>query len=1299
MSSSIIQILLRVAHALMYAFTFVLVIFAICVSAIRLYPNVSDIVEERIQHHLGNALHADIKIESLEVSRFHPLSEIVAENVEIIDRSNGEVLGSVHLAQIRVDLLATLFARSLRIEQISLDGMNLFVERDEAGKFHVNQSFLLSGDPMENDDTSAYDNIDLNLLNSNIRWKDDLYGTDYYFEDIDISIDPTFSGYRALLEGNLPEGIGKSIKMKVDINGSLHELDKAEIDFYLSTEDFHLSQVAQRIWDEDGEQVPITLTTEAWGVVENLTLTSLRGFIQASNITDALSSDGQALCLSEDYIQQLSMQYRWKKNNDSWEFSAININVGTAAKDWNETELYIKSEVSSENNTSIFAFVGEADVGAICNTLHNYSPHVVRFEDQLKQFRFNADLDDLKIRFDLSEDHQASFQYSAYVSNAEAWFEEGDRKITGLSAQIIGGDVGGKAKINSESLLLHLPKFYPNFDMNFNVQGDIEWMHYLDSFSLKSNSLSISNDDLKLEARLDVQKQDEHFYTDSQVYITKANANRIGFYFPSAVSIDNTKEWLINSIKRGLATQGSVLLRGDLAEFPFEDNSGVFQIDVDVSNGVLEYLQGWPELTDVQASVRMNKDRIDIYSNQAKIFDQTKVKNVHVYIDSFLNSVLHLEGTADGPAQNLLRFLADSGLVDEVDSVADQLSFEGDTSFKIKLTDSVSDQVIQPLQVSGEINFLGNKLNIPAADLELNDLNGAVVFDGDGVTGRGVTATIFKTPIFMSFRAQGDGISILSFEGQFNLGEYLEDQDPIFARLFSGVVPIQGTLYLPSMFDEDNPDGLELSITSTLQGLNMDLPAPFNKASNVTWPATVSYTENKNSLSVDIEKKLYIDFAITRDNPFDLRYLGLGNAKPLYSKRPQNLTIEGNIDQLSLGDWLKEYQELFPSNQNTAALSEIPNINLQIEELDWKVWPAQDIHLIGEALQDAYSLELKSSHADGTIVMPEDKSMPVTVNMKTLTLPKVENNNTKESLNIVPQNLQPIEFSSNALTTSGVTLRNVSFSTQPTEQGMSIDPINLAADDLKVQGSGTWNHLSNGDAQSAFSFNLRSSDLEDTFDDLGFKAGIKNGDARANLNLSWIGAPYDMSLALLEGEGEVRIKDGSIKEIDPGAGRLLALLNLSALTRRLSLDFKDVTKKGFAFDSIEGKIRLSKGGELYSRKIEIKSSAAEIRISGTTNLVEQTYDQEIIVVPSLSGTLPVAGAVVGGPVGAAAGVVVDRLARIVGLNRVVEYDYKMTGTWQNPVIKKLKSREVDVQTNKQPSGAPPVGGAQQPTIN
>ena len=66
--------------------------------------------------------------------------------------------------------------------------------------------------------------------------------------------------------------------------------------------------------------------------------------------------------------------------------------------------------------------------------------------------------------------------------------------------------------------------------------------------------------------------------------------------------------------------------------------------------------------------------------------------------------------------------------------------------------------------------------------------------------------------------------------------------------------------------------------------------------------------------------------------------------------------------------------------------------------------------------------------------------------------------------------------------------------------------------------------------------------------------------------------------------------------------------------------------------------------------------------------MHQTYNQTVYVTPAVSGTLPAAGAIVGGPIGAGVGILADRVATAVGLNKVSKLEYKMTGTWQEPVI-------------------------------
>ena len=69
-------------------------------------------------------------------------------------------------------------------------------------------------------------------------------------------------------------------------------------------------------------------------------------------------------------------------------------------------------------------------------------------------------------------------------------------------------------------------------------------------------------------------------------------------------------------------------------------------------------------------------------------------------------------------------------------------------------------------------------------------------------------------------------------------------------------------------------------------------------------------------------------------------------------------------------------------------------------------------------------------------------------------------------------------------------------------------------------------------------------------------------------------------------------------EVEPGAGRVLGLLSLAQLPRRLTLDFRDFFSKGFAFDQLEGDVRIG-AGMARSDDLVIDGPAAEIHIRGS----------------------------------------------------------------------------------------------------
>jgi hypothetical protein len=77
---------------------------------------------------------------------------------------------------------------------------------------------------------------------------------------------------------------------------------------------------------------------------------------------------------------------------------------------------------------------------------------------------------------------------------------------------------------------------------------------------------------------------------------------------------------------------------------------------------------------------------------------------------------------------------------------------------------------------------------------------------------------------------------------------------------------------------------------------------------------------------------------------------------------------------------------------------------------------------------------------------------------------------------------------------------------------------------------------------------------------------------------------------------------------------------------------------------------------------------------GRAGFRARDYDLTIDVVPHLGGALPVVGAVIGGPVGAAAGLVVQGLVG-KGINRAAGSVYRVTGSWDKPRIVTVEGAE------------------------
>jgi len=132
-------------------------------------------------------------------------------------------------------------------------------------------------------------------------------------------------------------------------------------------------------------------------------------------------------------------------------------------------------------------------------------------------------------------------------------------------------------------------------------------------------------------------------------------------------------------------------------------------------------------------------------------------------------------------------------------------------------------------------------------------------------------------------------------------------------------------------------------------------------------------------------------------------------------------------------------------------------------------------------------------------------------------------------------------------------------------------------------------------------------------------------------------------------------------------------MSIAALPRRLSLDFSDVTEKGFSFDTLRGDFYLEKG-DAYTDNLVVRGPAGETGIAGRTRVGKRDYDLTAVVTGDIGGSLSSASTAVGGPVVGAAVLAFTRLFK-EPLKGVTRRYYRIVGPWDNPTVERIDKQE------------------------
>lgn len=162
-----------------------------------------------------------------------------------------------------------------------------------------------------------------------------------------------------------------------------------------------------------------------------------------------------------------------------------------------------------------------------------------------------------------------------------------------------------------------------------------------------------------------------------------------------------------------------------------------------------------------------------------------------------------------------------------------------------------------------------------------------------------------------------------------------------------------------------------------------------------------------------------------------------------------------------------------------------------------------------------------------------------------------------------PRQIPPFTVTLDKLWWQSYLFKQVNIVAKPTDEGILLSPISIDNKDMHMGGSGLWAYQAQtGEHNTSLEMHFGSRDIGKALVEMGKEAVIGEGHGFLSIDLNWPSALYSPDTKTLDGKVHLKLNEGRILTVDPGAGRLVGLLALQELPRRLLFDFSDATGKG-----------------------------------------------------------------------------------------------------------------------------------------
>ncbi|KQX29874.1 YhdP family protein [Variovorax sp. Root434] len=799
---------------------------------------------------------------------------------------------------------------------------------------------------------------------------------------------------------------------------------------------------------------------------------------------------------------------------------------------------------------------------------------------------------------------------------------------------------------------------------------------------------------------------------DLQGKLTRADGTRVFRYLPLDIP-QHTRDYVRNAVTKGVASSVDFRVRGDLHDMPFMDpKQGDFRIAAKVADVNYAYVPPssaplrngtpapvWPPLTGLSGELVFERAGMLVRNARGRIVGAPGVEitkaEAQIADMSHHASMLRVDAQAKGPLGEVLR--AGAPLAGETGEIMRTARATGSADYKLHLELPLA--AMENSKVQATVTLADNELQVVPEAPSLTQAKGTLSFTETGFSLAGVQARLLGGDI----RVEGRG----RFTGP-NREVALKAQGTATAEGLRGAREVDWLARLAKKATGSTPyaatfsmrDGTpEFSLTSSLQGLALQLPPPLVKTAEEQMPLRIekkvlarettkqgAIVATQDQLSLDLGRVGAVQYVrdLVGNEARVLRgSIGVGLAAGETASLPdKGVFANVNVAKLDMAAWQALLGEATGTGTETAERADDPSqaylptrIAVRAQQLGIAGRTLHNVVLGGTRDGAVWRANIDATELSGYAEYRHAQAGRLHARLARLKIAPSEATQVETLLDEQPGTLPALDIVIDDFELLGKRLGRAEIDAVNrggASREWALNKLTFTMPEASFAAKGSWAAVPGaaaGQRRTAMTFKLDISDAGDLLTRFGMPGVLLRGRGRIEGDVNWRGSPFSLDYPSLGGQLQVDVEQGQFLKADPGLAKLLGVLSLQALPRRLTLDFRDVFSQGFAFDFIRGDAKINKG-IASTNNLQMKGVNAAALMDGSADIVRETQNLRVVVVPEINaGTAALVATAINPAIGL--GTFLAQWVLSKPLAAAATQEFHIEGTWADPKIAKV----------------------------